>query len=256
MNRTLVVFCMFMALVSSGQSAQRPRSKTRAVPSLNLWPVASVIEIQAFSRNNWSLAFAYGKKEYQPKTGEDAATDLDKYINERPGTDWGAKLVAEHTLISKHRSTLESLVKLSLNPLLYTSVPVRLASHDGSLTLLLTSIGSKNIYNILRLKAKERAGEEIQKTVLPEIKQFQVVNSPTIKYFGVLAVYGTKDFSEPDSTPEPELVALIASAVNCRKLANAEITEEDFVATSDVYLVDRDEADDQVRKIKVSLGED
>lgn len=256
MNRTLVVFCMTVTLVSNGQSVHRPQSKTRAVPSLNLWPVASVINVEASSKNDWSLAFAYGNKDYRPKTGEDAAADLDRYINDRPTADWGAKLVAEHTLISKNRSTLDSLVKVSLKPLLYTSSPVRLASQDGRLTLLLTSMGSENIYNTLRLDAKERAGEEIQKTVLPEIKQFQVVNSPAIKYFGVVVVYGTKDFSEEDSTPDPEIVALVAPVENCRKLADAEMTEEDFVSASDEYIVDRDDATNQVRKVKASLGKE
>jgi hypothetical protein len=231
-----------------------------------LFPVAKVIEVEAFSLDNWNLAFSSRNpdlptemrtrlQKYIPKNGEEAMADLDKYIDEKPGADWGTNLVAEHTMISKNQSSFEALVKVSLKPLLYTESPIRLASHDGSLTLILSSMGSENIYNTLRLEAKERAGKEIQETVLPEIKQFQVINIPAIKYFGVIDIYGTKDFSEPDSTPKPELVALVASVQNCRKLANAEMTEEDFVAASDVYIVGKI-AIDQVRKVKVSLGKE
>ena len=104
-------------------------------------------------------------------------------------------------MISKNPSSLEALVKVSLSPLLDTESPVRLASNDGNLTLLLSSMGSENVYNTLRLEAKERAGEEIQKTALPEMRQFDIINSPAFKYFGVIAVYGTKDFSEPRLHP-------------------------------------------------------
>jgi hypothetical protein len=225
---------------------------------MRLFPVVQVIEQESSDRTDWDLAFAYEEKEekYKPKTGEEAAADLDKYVDERPGADVGVNWVAEHTLLTKYRDTLESLVKVSLRPLLYTVYPVRFASHDGDLTLLLASLGSVNVYNTLRLEAKERAGKELAETVLPELRQFQIVKCPACKYFGVISVYGTKDFSESGSTPKPELVALVASVENCRKLADAEMTEEDFVAASDVYIVDRDEVTDQVRKVKVSLGKE
>ena len=128
---------------------------------------------------------------------------------------------------------------------------MRFASKDNGLVLVEASVGSDNVYNTLRLETKERAAKEIVATILPAIKQFRGINVPDVKSFGVVAIYGTKDFSAPDSTPRPEVVALVASVENCRKLDQAEITEEDFVASSDIYLVDKDSAD--ARKVKISL---
>ena len=248
---------LILSLSSGTQTVRERQPKSEAHAPIKLFPVAKVIEVEAASRTRWSLAFAYDDKEGKYKhSGEDAVGDLEKYINEKPGPDWSPGLVAEHVLITKDRTDLEALVRASLKPLLYAQTPVRLASSDGGLTLLLTSLGSENVYNTLRLEAKERAAKEIQKTVLTAIKQFRVITSPGIKNFGVMVVYGTKDFSSPDSAPEAEAVALVAAAATCQKLADAEITEEEFVASSDVYIVDRDDITNQVRKVKISLDKE
>ena len=161
-------------------------------------------------------------------------------------------LVAEHTLVARNQTVLSRFLRQITEPLLYTGEsPVRFASKDNGLVLVEASVGSDNEYNTLRLETKERAAKEIVATILPAIKQFRGINVPGVKSFGVVAIYGTKDFSAPDSTPEPEVVALVASVENCRKLDEAEITEEDFVASSDIYLVDKDSAD--ARKVKISL---
>ena len=94
-------------------------------------------------------------------------------------------------------------------------------------------------------------------TVLPAMKQFRVVAAaPDIKNFGVIVVYETRDFSKENSilSLKAEAVALVAQADKCRKLSEAVLTEEEFVDTADVYLVDR-EMIGGVRKIKVSLND-
>jgi len=246
--------CAVCFLFTLGLSAQIKTTGTQSVGPL---PVATVIEDEASSRTDWDLTIAYRHKDYPPKSAQQAIGDLDKYVllKPEPGGD-SPQLLAEHLLMGKYHADLDKLVSVSFGPLLYTVTPVRLASREGELTLLLTSLGSVNIYNTQRLDARGRAAKEIQATVLPEIKQFRVVTAPAIKNFGVIVIYGTKDFSEEDSTPKPELVALVASAGNCRKLAAATMTEEDFVAASDTYIVDKDEVVPDVRKVRIALGND
>jgi dTDP-glucose pyrophosphorylase len=117
----------------------------------------------------------------------------------------------------------------------------------------LATKGSTTVYNTLRLDAKQRAIKEIQETVLPAMKRFAVavVNSADIKNFGVVVAYGSRDFSDELST-KAEVVALVASAERCKKLADAELTEEEFVDAADVYVMDRDSIND-LRKIKASI---
>ncbi len=243
--------CLLFTLSLSAQT------KTTGTQSFGPLPVATVIEAEASSRTDWDLTIAYRHKDYPPKGAQQAVEDLDKFVLSKPEPGGNSpRLLAEHLLMGKYHTDLDRLVSVSLGPLLYTVTPARLASKDGELTLLLTSIGSENVYNTLRLDARERAAKEIQATVLPELKQFRVVTAPAIRNFGVIVIYGTKDFSEEDSTPKPELVALVASAGNCRKLIAATMTEEDFAASADTYIVDKDQVLADVRKIRISLGND
>lgn len=240
-----------LSLMSSEQSISRTKPTVAKQEVAKPLPVLEILQDAPSSQTLWDLASSSEQKDqYKPKTGDEAAEDIEKYTQEKLGTKSLPELIAEQRLMEKYRSELEALLKASSVPLLYNELPVRFASRDGELTLLLTTVASDNVYNTLRLETKERAAKEIQDTVLPELKQFRIVRSPAIKNFGVIVVYGTRDFSDSDSSPRPETVALIASAANCQKLEEAEITEEDFVASSDIYIVGQTLA---VRKVKLSL---
>ena len=113
--------------LSSGTQTVELQPKPQAHVPVKLFPVAKVIEVEAASKTGWGLAFAHDDKEGKYKhSGDDAAGDLEKYINEKPGPDWSPGLVAEHVLITKDRTDLEGLVRASLKPLLYAQTPVRL----------------------------------------------------------------------------------------------------------------------------------
>lgn len=253
MRFSLLVLGLTLSLACEGQGVKNQSPSRASQPAPKPMPIAELVEVAAVNKTDWSLAFAYESVEEKdkPKGGETAASDLSAYAAEKPGPDWGPKLTAEHTLIVRNQAVLTRFLRQVTKPLIYTQVPVRFASKEGGLVVVETSVGSHNIYNTLRLETKERAAKEIVATVLPAIKQFRGINVPEVRGFGVVVIYGTRDFSAPDSTPEPEAVALVASVENCRKLDQSEITEEDFVAASDIYLVDKDSFD--ARKVKISL---
>jgi hypothetical protein len=249
-----------LTLASAAQNAKKPQSKSDiasapvAVPPAVL-PLVTVIEVEAFNRANWYLMKS-GNKDYHAKSGSEAAVELENWAKTPLGHDTPAKLIEEHRLISKNLPYLKGLAQRSVNPLIYTEVPIRLASKDGALVAIISSVASRNVYNTLRLDAKERAAKEITDSILPEIRYLAASLSPDYRYYGVIGIYGTKDLSKEDDEAKGELVALVASAGSCRKLANAEMTEEDFVAVSDVYIVDRDDLAASVRKVKITLGKD
>jgi hypothetical protein len=253
MKKPFLVLCLAISVACAGQAAKKPSQSSASQTAAKPLPIATLVEVSASDKSSWSLAFAFSTRDEKdkPKSGDDAATDFGAYVAEKPESDWGPMIVAEHTLVVRDQTVLSRFLRQITKPLLYSMIPVRFASKDNGLVLVEASVGSDNVYNTLRLETKERAAKEIVATILPAIKQFRGINVPDVKSFGVVAIYGTKDFSAPDSIPEPEVVALVASVENCRKLDEAEITEEDFVASSDIYLVDKDSAD--ARKVKISL---
>jgi hypothetical protein len=254
----LLVYTLLVVLpvVAVGQTTKKQSPQPRPSAPSKLFSLVEVIGIESFARTYWELA-AEKNADYKPKSAQEAIAGIDEFIGSSVGTDEGRRgLLVEQALFKKHRASLSDLVSLSLLPLLYDEAPVRFALKDEALTLLLTTLASEDVYNTLRLDAKQRAATEIQAVALPAIKQFRVVDSPDIKNVGVLVVYGTRDFSKSDSilTRKGELVGLVAQADRCKRLGRAELTEEEFVDTADVYLVDRDMTSG-VRKIKVSLSD-
>lgn len=265
----VMVALVFLVLPSPstaqvGQAAQRPQTPKGSAnppvkatpPTVELGSVAKAIGGEFTAKTSWDLTFHFHDPKYPPKDTDRATADIGEIVKlrraSRAAKETRPGIVDEWDLVEKYQADIIRLVSVS-GPLLYSLLPVHFALKDSNLTLILASIGSDNVYNTLRLDAKQRATKEVQETALPAIKRFAVVGSKDIKNFGVMVAYGSKDFSDESST-KAEIVALVASSGACRKLADAELTEEDFVDMADVYLMDRETLDD-VRKIKVSISD-
>ena len=268
-NHLAYALLFVLPLASFAQTAKKQQPKPLSPDPSKFLSLLEVIDVESFARTLWELAanrnVLAAHPEDKPKTPQEAASDIDKFISAKVGTEpWTPSasadprhegrrgLLAEQALFKKHRDSLSTVVGSTLRPLLYSEIPARFALKDGALTLLLTTLDSENVYNTLRLDSRQRAAKEIDAIALPAIERLSTVRAPDVKYFGVIVAYGTRDFSQEDSskTPEAELVVLVAQADRCRKVSDAELTEEEFVDTADVYLVDGG-----VRKIKVSLND-
>ena len=240
-----------------GAKAPHAAGVSAAPPTMKLDSAARVIGGEWSAKTSWNVTFHYHDPKYPPRDAARAAADIDRGIDlhhaSRAAKEPRPDIVEEWDLIEKYRADITNLVRVT-GPFLYSEpgVPVGFALKDNNLTLILASLGSTNVYNT-RLDAKQRATREIQETVLPAIRRFAVVTSTDIKNFGVMVAYGSDDSSEEPST-RGEIVALVASSEKCRKLADAELTEEEFVDSADVYLMDRDTVG-EVRKVKVSIGD-
>src|ERR1019366_4927248 len=245
----LCAFLFCLALLVPRPTAGQQRKPAPSLPKL--MSLADVIDAESFSRTQWELAGSEPEK-YHAKTQVEAVADLNAFIGKTVTRDERRGYMAEHALFVKYRQSLTELVSLSPRPLFYLETHIRFALKDNSVTLLLTTLGSNSVYNTLRLDAKQRAAKEIEKTLLTAMKSFEFVKAAGIENFGVLGVYGSKDFSESDESPKAEVVALVARIDRCMKLAHAQLSEEEFVDTADVYLVDRDMIGG-LRKVKISL---
>lgn len=255
MKIVILALCFSLPGVSLAQAVkpatkQQPVRQPTQAPS-QLLSLTEVIEVESFSRTVWELKLRYKKE--PPKRGEDAVQAIDDFIKNKPEKDERRGLILEHRLFMKHRDSLARLVRYNLKPFVYFNVPVRFALKDGSLTLLLVGVGSTEVYDTLRLTAKARAAKEIQATIFPILKQFDLVSPGDMKYYGVLAVYGSKDSSDDSELSiKPEVVVLVAPVDKTKKFIASAMTEEEFLDAADIYLMDRDTLSG-LRKVKVTL---
>jgi hypothetical protein len=108
--------------------------------------------------------------------------------------------------------------------------------------------------NTLSTTPKGRATKAIYSIVLPAFKKFYAaLPGSEIKDFGILVVYGTKDFSEKFGlTFQSEAVGVVAPSDACKRFVGGEITELELLNSGSVYLADR-EMTEGMKKITVPL---
>jgi hypothetical protein len=165
--------------------------------------------------------------------------------------------ISEFKLVQTHKKRIIRLLEaLEGKNFIYSEegIPIRFALTNGKPTMLLGVIESDKAYNTLRMPLRSRAAKVIGSLLLPILPEINIVFSGSgIKYYGVIAVYSSRDFSDdsPLST-KAEMVALIVDSDKCKKFSDAIITEDELIEASDVYLCDSDMYLN-FRKIKVSL---
>jgi len=185
-----------------------------------------------------------GDDSYAVKSGDDAAQMLEAWTVNRPARPKGETnrlynaTLAEHALACKYKQQLLSLLH-ALGPFYCfdNSPPIRFARRPAGTALLVTRLASSDIFNTLRTTQKTRAAKALQSTVLPEIGELRrALAGTSLKYYGLIAFYGARDFSKDYLSPDYEGVALIVSAAAAAKFADGLITEDALVSGADVYV--------------------
>lgn len=251
------ILTLFLS-VSIAQSEQLQQSKAS-----QLQTVMDVLGVETWARTFWELAYGYGDKENEPKSSEEVIFDIDAWLKKKPEKDERKGQIAEYQLITKHREALVKLFKnfnlvggqLGRFVYLKSDIPVRFALKDNALTMLITGVASEYTYNTLRTTAKSRAAKTIESMILPSLKDFnEVFASSDIKYFGMVVVYGSKDFLKKSRVLnlKAEVVAFVVASDKCKKFIEGKITQEELVNDADVYLCDRDMGM-SIKKVKISL---
>jgi hypothetical protein len=103
-------------------------------------------------------------------------------------------------------------------------------------TIFIVELATLNTtYNTLRTTERTRAGKVLISTVLPFLRTMPSAPPKNVDGVAVIITYGKKDFSEVDTKPDGEAVCLLAKRDSIAKLLAGEITDDDFVATGNVY---------------------
>ena len=225
-------------------------------------------------RLSWSYAFNLQSKDpmHQPVWARAVPPAIDSWLlwmhGNKPEDD---KLLLEAKLIEKYRGQIDTLftgLGLALGEFFIrrneegvpVSVPTRIATWQDELALVLTGAVHRQTYSTQRTTPKQRATQTIESVILPSLPAFLRASfGSEIQYFGIVAMYGSHDFSDDSFVNEMgemneigEMVALVVDRESCEKFATGELAQEDLLAQAAVFLADRDMGFN-VKRIKVQI---
>ncbi len=248
----ITIFLAFIMLIHSYSQDEKTIS--------DLQPLMKVLEISAFTGLIWQLAYEYSDSEQKPKMKEEVINDIKNWLMKKPDKD---ERIAEYILAKKYENNIINLFN-EFSPIgsqfggflyLKSDIPVRFASKDSGITLLVTGIASENTYNTLRSTAKQRAAKVISSMILPSIdKIVKIFINTEVKFIGMVVTYGSKDFSDDSKALNliAETVALVSPIEACKNFIEGKITEDELLNESDVYQCNRDMRKGMI-KIKIEI---
>lgn len=114
---------------------------------------------------------------------------------------------------------------------------------------------SCNQYNGSRLNVKEMASEELLNAAIPILKILanNFSTSVSITYVGVTVAYGYKGAFDETYETESASITLIIPISKINLFAKGQITNNDLLKYSDVYILDRGKNNIGLQKIALSL---
>jgi hypothetical protein len=227
--------------------------------------IKDVFQVNNFERTTWELYSKYNNKEYAPVRSSDVIKYVDIYLSKNLTRDDRNGEIKEFNLIKRYRSNLDSFFQRlgiigsdQLGEFLFDkdiSVPVQFGLYgDTALSLIISGIFIDKIYNTLKLTSKQRASKILTTYILSSLKYFVTTfKENDIKYFGMTCFYGSKDFSDESSFgTKGEFIGFIAPGSIIKKYVSGDLTEDELVNASDIYISDRDMITD-IKKIKIII---
>lgn len=227
--------------------------------------IKQILEKTCFDKISWQIQDT--KPEYNPISAMFVINDISKYLLKwKPQDDsldieFRAKRV--FTLVKKYQDTFEKTFldfqDSKADKFLYfqgTSLPVHFGLFNNTdLTLLISGVVSDDVYNTLKLTAKERVAKVITTYILPALKIVaENFTDQQIKYFGISCIYGSKDFGDDDPNgTKAESISFLAPSALIKKYNSSDITEDELVNTADIYISDRDMSFHEIKKIKIVI---
>ena len=233
--------------------------------SPKLMNVKDIFIITGLDKGQWTLYAANKAREYAPKKAETIIAVIDTFLLKPPTENKSKGQINEFGLIKKYRNNIDNIFKElelissdqygSFFCSGFTNLPVHFAVYgDTALSLIVSGVFIDNIYNTLRMTERQRAAKVITTYILPNFKSFtKSFQGKEIKYFGMICVYGTKDFSDDGSfATKPETVAFISPVKFIRRYVAGDLTEEDMINFADIFISGR-EMGFEYKKIKITL---
>jgi len=173
--------------------------------------------------------------------------------------EYSGEQINEKTLSEKYETNIRKLFERlqfiggTRAMFLYDEIPFVFVKKDNKIAVIVVGIGSSIVYNTLITTPKKRAASMTRSAILPLMQVFQnALEDTRIKHYGLVVAYGSKDFVNPEFSGrlEPEVMSFIVSNENCKRFCEGVITDDELVAASEVYLLDRDM---HFMRIKVNL---
>ncbi len=184
------------------------------------------------------------------KSTEKLLLDFDEYMKSPTSSN--------KILFKTYQKRIEALIHnmksfFDINTYLYEKFPIKFIKYkNNSLAALFTGICSSDTYNTFKLTSRQRASKVITSMVLPVIKLFNGYFDSEIKYYGVSVCYTCKDFSsESASTYDGEVLYFISPTQIIKKFKNGDITEDEIVQKSDIFIYDNESLG--LKKVKITL---
>ncbi len=273
-KQIIKLFLIVSIFLTSGIWAFSQRVVKKTIPQRvvkniipNLLNINDVIEHRAFDKILWQLASYTDVEEKDiPVNSKNVFAYVDRYLSYATTADISSSEKNECILIKKYITLLDSTFQdFELLPsgdkgkfvfIKDKASPIHFGLfNDTALSLIINSLFVDNVYNTLRLTARQRATKVIEEYVLPQLIVFIYrFKSSEIKYFGLTCVYGSKTFGDTDPVAtKGEYVAFMASRKAISNYVTHKITEDELLNAADIYICDRTMGIGEIKKVKLQI---
>jgi hypothetical protein len=122
------------------------------------------------------------------------------------------------------------------------ALPVQLVAGDAEPRCLIVSVASDARYNALKFSARGRAQHVMRCVIRPALRDLDAALYETdLDAFGVAVFYGAGDASSAsDRTARAEALCAIVSRLDCHEFVIGEMTQDEMVRRSLLFLSDCD----------------
>ncbi len=236
---TIIIVILFVTISLFSQAEQNKQE---------LIGLMDMLKSESFARINWE-AVGMDLDGYYFKTNDYFEVAFNRWLQDEPENDGYVRKVKEYHIIKGYKDNFINLFD-ELNFLgsskayfIYgdNEMPVRIAKFLDEDCILITRVAIDNVYNTLRNSARERAASVLSSYVLPTLYIiYNNLHKTDIHYYGIIVTFGSKNFLGSDFSLKAESVCLIVQDDVCGKFVNGEITENELIDASHIFMSDRD----------------
>jgi hypothetical protein len=234
MKVKLVVLVLFSTLTVFATTIVFSAEKPFGIEEQKKWTFSKII---------WDLGIKHEKIENVASSAQLAETLKDKDI---PHKD---KIV--HFLSESHYYGGSTILYLISD----ISFPIEVYKYSNRRALGINSIASDTVFNTLKLNEYQRASKLITQIIFPYIKKLREnLKGSSFEYFIIGLCYGSKNFLEKSEVLnlKSEMLITIFSLKDISLFAEGQITDQDLIDKSVIYLSGRDDIATS-RRIKINL---
>lgn len=258
-RRNFTPYCLGLLIFVIVLIMPRCTLEEKTVEPSQLLTLKSAMMVYVWNVEPWTNTTLIGLR---AMTNTDVITSLDVLLSSREGELSKAES-HKPKLFSKYQKEIKELFsRLSFiggeSALFLTSrdkLPFNFVSVDNKICFMITGLYIPKIYNTLRTTSKTRAAKTLESYFLPTLKEIHSAFKQTdIEYHAIFGFYGSKDFLKDSVTEnlESEALCLVVLKADCRRFHDGNITDNELLGRSQIFLKDRDMIGD-CKKVEVKI---